>query len=83
MPIIPFGYPTFGPVDKRNEDKPKSRRDSLVNNNNYKNPMEEDEIFTLDESQESLQSLNSIVRRARYEIEVVLKMKSDVLLFYT
>jgi len=79
LPIIPFAYPTFFTVNQRQEEDTKQRRSSV--RKNFQLPtfvknsgeVEEDSIFLMDDDNDNEgdlhQSLDSIVRRAKFEME--------------
>ena len=81
LPIIPFAYPTFFSVSQRQEEDTKQRRESVRRQMHLPNfvkeygEVEEDSIFLMDDDNDNdndvdlHQSLDSIVRRAKFEME--------------
>merc|ERR1712025_251871 len=78
LPIIPFAYPTFFSVSQRQEEDTKQRRESVRRQIQLSNfvkeygGVEEESIFLMDDDNDNnidLQSLDSIVRRAKFEME--------------
>jgi len=79
LPIIPFAYPTFFTVNQRQEEETRQRRASVRRHFQLptfvkeRGEVEEDSIFLMDDDNDNEvdlhQSLDSIVRRAKFEMD--------------